>query len=892
MDPVRWERAQALFHRVAELPLAERESWLAAHEPRDPELLVCVRQMLAADARPCTLLDQGVAHLADSVLARTGTLPAGVPSVLGPYRLLRVLGEGGMGVVYLAERADLGSRAAIKILRDGWLSPARRERFAAEQRTLARLNHPSIAQLHDAESTPDGTSWFVMEYVEGQPLTEYCRRHETSLEGRLELVRSVGEAVQYAHAQAVIHRDLKPSNILVTADGTVKLLDFGIAKHLEGVDATVDQTRTGLRLMTPAYASPEQLRGEPVGIRTDVYSLGVITYELLTGRVPFDTGVPEEAAARAAMGPREAERPSVVARRATQPVGLRRRDGVVPGRLSWADLDVLCATAMHWDPERRYPTVDALTRDIDHFLRGEPLEARPDSVRYRLGKFVRRNRKAVLASVLALAVAAYASVFYAARLAAARDEALAESARTQRIQHFLWSLFEGGDEAGPAEELRVTALLERGIGEARSLDQEPVVQAELYRTLGTIHQKLGQFERANQLLDLALARQQELLGSRHLETMTTRVALGLLRLDQARLEEAEGLVREALDWATQVVGREHPMTVGALGALGRVLEARGQYDDAIRVNSEVVAVYERQDRTSPEYASALGQLADAHYYAGHYEAADELNHEVLTCARRIYGDVHPRVADVLINLGASQADRGRYLEAENFYRLALARLESFYGADHFRSASAMTMLGRVLVYQRKFDEGQALLERSSSIQERVHGPVHPRVASALNDLGSAALQEDRLDDAAAYFQRTLEIYQSVYGEEHSLVATATSNLASVLTSQQDFARAEELFRRAVGIFGRTLAPGHLSTGIARIKLGRSLLGLGRYAEAAEETLAGYEIVKAQASPGVSWLRAARNDLVAAYEALGESERAAAFRAELQNAETQPDDRRR
>ncbi len=285
-----------------------------------------------------------------------------------------------MGVVYLAERTDLGSLVAIKVLRDAWLSPARRERFASEQRTLAQLNHPSIRRLYDADTLDDGTPWFVMEYVEGIPLTEYCREHRCSIDERLQLFRAVCEAVQYAHQRAVIHRDLKPSNILVKPDGTVRLLDFGIAKQLESLEAPLgktDQTMTGLRLMTPAYAAPEQIRGDGVGIHTDVYSLGVILYELLAGQLPFDLSKLTPGEAETVIVGREPEKPSAVANETTKLPGANS-GATSASKTAWADLDVLCLTAMHKDTQRRYQSVEALTRDIDHYLRGEPLEARPD----------------------------------------------------------------------------------------------------------------------------------------------------------------------------------------------------------------------------------------------------------------------------------------------------------------------------------------------------------------------------------------------------------------------------------------------------------------------------------------------------------------------------------
>ena len=357
MDAAAWEQVQNLFHRAIELPPAQRETLLAG-ECADAEIRADVAALLEEDARGASLLDDGVARVADRVLGSAA--PSLVPQqLLGRYRIKSVLGEGGMGVVYLADRIDVETPVAIKILRDAWLSSARRERFANEQRTLAQLTHPSIARFYDADMLPDGTPCFVMEYVEGSPLTDYCSTHHVPMRERLTLLRTVAEAVQYAHRHLIIHRDLKPSNILVRQDGTVALLDFGISKQMEAVNVPTDHTRTGIRFMTPAYAAPEQMRGGQSGVHTDVYSLGVVLYELLTGRLPYDLAHRSPSEAETVLREHEAVKPSAVAKRVAQ----HSTDGsFVPSasKAAWADLDVLCLTAMHKDPQRRYRSVEAL----------------------------------------------------------------------------------------------------------------------------------------------------------------------------------------------------------------------------------------------------------------------------------------------------------------------------------------------------------------------------------------------------------------------------------------------------------------------------------------------------------------------------------------------------
>ena len=700
-----------------------------------------------------------------------------------------------------------------------------------------------------------------MEYVEGVPVTEYCRMQDGSIEQRLRLFRSVCEAVQYAHGHAIIHRDLKPSNILVRSDGAIGLLDFGISKQLDDLGQAVEQTRTELRLMTPAYAAPEQLRGERVGVFTDVYALGVILYELLAGCAPFDLSNRTPAEAERIIVEQEPVKPSVAARQRAS---------------SWADLDVLCLTAIRKDAVRRYRSTEALIRDIDHYLAGEPLEARPDTWRYRLGKFVRRNRRAVTATALATAAVAALSVFITVRLATSRNTAVASVARMERVQQFMLNLFSGGNKsAGPAAGLKAVTLIDRGIKEAQTLQGEPELQAELYLTLGGIEQKLGNLPQADMVLNAALA-------TRDPESLIAEstVALGLLRVDQARLDDAERLIREALTNATLARPRDDRAVAKATAALGKVFEAKGSYDKAIPVLEEAVKLESGQRSNPLDTAATLKELADTQFYAGHYDICDNLTQRSLAIHRQVLGGKHPLVADDLINLGAVQFERGDYVEAERWYRQALDINESWYGDQHPETASTLSMLGRSLVFQHRYEEAAKLVEQALAIQERVYGASHPKVANVLNELGTMALQRDKFDEARSRFQRMLDIYKTAYSEHHYLYALALSNLASVYLAEKDYARAERMFREVIQRYAETLAPNHQFRAIAQIKLGRALTGEKRYAEAESQTLAGYNILLRQTSPTVSWLESARKDLVIIYEALKQPDQAAHFRNEL------------
>jgi serine/threonine protein kinase/tetratricopeptide (TPR) repeat protein len=857
-----WDRLQRLFERALELPEGEREDYLAEIALEDPDLATRIHAMVAKSTSGVPSLDRDLAQTAGAVLGSSS-----LPEQIGPYQLVRLLGEGGMGVVYLAERTDVGGHAALKLLRDAWLSPARRERFAAEQRVLAQLSHPGIAQLHGIGSLPDGTPWFAMEYVEGEPITRYCRERQRTVPERLRLLRAVAEAVQHAHAHAVIHRDLKPSNVLVTATGAVKLLDFGIAKQLDDSGEAGDRTVTGMRMLTPAYAAPEQFSGGPIGVRTDVFALGALLYELLTDKQPFSDSTGNDADRLAA---RFAD--------VTRPSELVRAGTGAPGRANWRELDVIVQKAMHPDPARRYGTVDAMIRDLDHYLRGEPLEARPDSLGYRSGRFVRRNWQAVTATVTLVVAVIGLTVFYGVRLASARDSAVEEAERTGRIQQFMASLFQGGDEAaGAPDSLRVRTLLDRGVQEAVALEGEPAVQAELFVTLAGLLQQLGRGDDADSLYQRALTTRRELYGEGHPDVAVVLTGLGLLRIDQARLEDAEPLLRDAVRIVDRELTPNDTRAIEAHAALGQLFQEQSAWPEAVVEQERVLQRLAARGDAEFQEAEAMVQLASTHFYAGELDASDSLNRMAMAIFRRLRGDNHPRVADALINLGAAEFERGNYAAAEGQYREAVSRVEGWHGPEHPSTASALTMLGRALNFQTRDAEATEVLQRALTIQERHFGPNHPRVSSVLNDIATIAMRNGRYAEAEQMWLRTEAIQLAVHGESHWLLGIARSNLGTVRTRMEDFPRAERYFRQAIVLFTESQGADHLNTGIARIKLGRTLLGQRRWREAAEESRAGYDVLMALDQAPQGFIDAAKTDMVAAYEQLGDTEQAARFR---------------
>jgi serine/threonine-protein kinase len=576
----------------------------------------------------------------------------------------------------------------------------------------------------------------------------------------------------------------------------------------------------------------------------------------------------------------EPERPSVAARRTPAlPVGTSRAQSA--SKLQWTDLDVLCLTAMHKDPARRYASVEALVRDVDHYLSGEPLEARADTLGYRSAKFVRRNWRAVTTTAVVFAGVVGLSVFYAVRMTSARNAAVAEAARTQRIQRFMLDMFQGNedDAVAPADSLRVVTLVDRGADQARTLDLEPAVQAELFETLGSIYRSLGKLTPADSLLRAALAQRRRLFGPSHPAVAASLVSLGELRLVQAEYDSAEKLIRDGLAVAKEAGTPNDPVVAKATNSLGQLLYERGSYADAEPVLLEAARLYTQGDTVTPGLATALTNLANTYFYLGKYATADSLNLRALEMDRHLYGPRHAYVADVLINLGAIRFEWAKYPEAEQYYRDALAINTAWYGPNHPETASNLTALGRALASEQKLVEADTTLRQALEVLEHVYGPVHPRVASALNELSRVKQSEGKLDEAEAGFRRMVEIYRSVYHDKHYVISIALSNIAGVLQERKQYPQAETLFREAIQRYDGLLAPDHQLVGIARGRLGRVLRLQGRIAEAEKESRASYDILMKQSTPSAFWVHRVMSDLALEYESLGRPADAAKVRAD-------------
>lgn len=853
----------------------------------DAELRRELTSLLKADAAPGPLED-----LAREVVSPLVSHVSGEPQPgarIGAYRIVRRLGSGGMGVVYLAERADgqFEQRVALKLVRDGGEPVV--ERLLNERRILARLVHPNVARLYDGgfydpRGDGKGRPYFVMEFVEGRPLDRYAEEEALDVPARLRLFCNVCDAVEHAHRNLVVHGDLKPSNILVDRDGGVKLLDFGLARLLE--DSPDGAERRPARLLTPDYASPEQIRGEPVTTASDVYSLGSVLYELLAGRRPYCFS--SSSSAEEMLRLRSEGRISPPSKAASEEEMPSSRNPAA--RHLEGDLDAIVLKALAPDPADRYASVERLADDIRRHLRFEPVSARPATIAYRTSRLVRRNRVGALAGLLvALAlVVGLAGTLWQARIARQeRDRAQIGEAKAQEVAAFLIDLFKVAD---PSESLgnTITAreLLERGAERVDDeLPDQPLLQATMMDVVGQVYLSLGLRERAAPLIERALSMRKELFPEGHPDVATSldhfarveyergefdaaemllqeslrlrriygteseRAAtlhdLGIVLSDAGHLEEAELALAEALEIRRRMPGPGRHDLVETLNGMALALHRQSRFAEAEAYFREAVRVGEGiAGRRTPEQVSSLRNLARLeHRFDHNYAEAEARYRTVLTASRVLYGPSHPEVAVSLSDLAQVLRDEGRYDEAESVAREGLAMWTALNGEENTETAISMDILAGIL-WQRGDPEAAAdIYRRTMTMRKKLLGEDHPRVISGYTTMGGLLLEMERLPEAEQHYREALRRAEAAYGSDHAYTAIALDGLGNVYRLSGRASEAAGFYRQALAIRQRLHEPGHWRIADAKSALASALIDLREFEEAERLLQEAYTVLQ-------------------------------------------------
>lgn len=837
----RWQQIQAVFSEVVDIAPADRSARLAEHCGADSDLRNSVESLLASDQSNEDPLVSVIGKAAESLLDEHQDRLLGTR--VGQYRIVSILGHGGMSTVYRAERDDsqYQQSVAIKVMHHTTLHPRLRSRLQSERHILATLDHPSIARLIDSGDLDDGTPYLVMEHVDGESIDSYCDRQTLFVRERLELFIQVCAAVQYAHRNLVVHRDIKATNIFVTADGEPKLLDFGIAKLLapEALSHTVAVTRLQERVLTPENAAPEQVLGRPITTATDIYSLGVLLFQLLTGRSPYRlTGCSQLQLERAICmddTPRASQ--TVVARLSGESASdrsrLSDRRGLSPERLRArlsGDLDAIIAKAMRKEPDRRYASVDALADDLKRHLLGLPVSARQGDWRYNSSKFLRRHFLPVLGvatAFLGLAVIAGMTLWQNHRIELARQATAQERDRAQQVSAFLVDVFSQADPFNAqGREPTARDLLERGsekiLGNA---NLQPEVRAQLLESIGLAYRRQGLSERAIPLFEQAVAiRRQEKPVDEH-RTAAALANLAQALTDGGHLISAEAYLHQAL--ALSRHADEHPSqeTADILVQFGHFeLDAKSNPRDASKLMSEALSVY-----------------------------------------RSALGNQHLAVAGTLTGLAIAELWLGDLAQAEHYQREAMQIFEATVSRNHPDHAAALANLGYILTQREKYREAEQVLNEALDIERSVFGATDQRIAETESNLG---ILYERRGDVARAIKATevaVQIATQRLGLKHYLTGYYLSDLAALYLTGGNFSQAETTARQALQVYALALPARHLYVASARQLLGEILLQRGAIAAAEVELHAALDINIALAGED-SW-RTARTQAALAWASI-------------------------
>lgn len=850
MNSDRWSEIEAVFVEALEHEGAERRRFVEDRCSGDPELAREVATLLNSS--------DSAEDFLGGMAARIGvpTDPEAysqrlIGKRIGNYRIIRLIGRGGMGAVYLVERDDeqFEMQAALKLLPIGVNSPEARQRFLAERQILARLRHPSIASMVDGGVTDDETPYFVMEFIEGSPITEYCDEHRLDVAERLELFLHVCDAVQHAHQNLVVHRDLKPGNIFVTASGNVKLLDFGIARVMdeEGVDAMTTLTRRS-RPMTVAYASPEQVRGESVTTSSDVYALGVLLYTLLSGRHPYrlPSSSPSEVervicdevptapstAVAHAVQAREGEAACEPSQRATRPevtADLRSTTVQRLRRVLTGDLDTIALTALRKEAHRRYASVSQLADDVRRFQQGLPVAAHKDTLVYRASRFVRRNKAGVAVAgviVALLAVLAGISIRFTMTTATQSRAIALEAEATDEVSTFLLDLFRFADaDATVGDTVTARAILGRGAEAiAERLADQPELRARMMHVLGLAYFNLGLTDDALPLHEEALMIRRELFPSDHADVAQSIETLAFDYRMRRNMAEAEPLYREAIAMRRRL--NDQPIKVAPnLEGLAMTIRDLDRPDTAVILMNEAIAIRRRsQGWEHPDMTQSLMGLAYVLRATEQIDSAKVLYEEVARRYRTMGDSAGALLGQTLNNLGYLHQVKGEYGESEEAYREAL-KLERTFGRP-VNELTVMMNLASALDLQGRHEEAKdLLLERIDVVGE--HWPHdHWRTGQVLAVAAGALVRYGDTTAAEPLLRQTVDIYTTANGPDHGWTANARASLATALISLGQLAEAERLLLDAYDVLKDLDAAGEWTAG-TRAQLARLYREWGR-----------------------------------------------------------------
>lgn len=851
-----WEHIDRIFTQALDVPEEARASFLETACGGHPETRKAVEQLLQAVEIEDDFLEKSPMEgpIVEAVLEDLDDDSA-VGRVLGPYEVERQIGRGGMGAVYLANRIEGGfdQKVALKLIKRGMDTNAVVRRFQRERSVMASLQHPNIARLLDGGASDDGQPFFAMEYIQGKPVDAYCDEYVLTIEERLELFVTVCNAVQYAHRNLIVHRDLKPSNVLVESPSSsgdspsVKLLDFGIAGMLSPNDPSAENilTNTGLQMMTPAFAAPEQLRNQRATTATDIYALGGMLYVLLTGHLPFETSGKATHEIEKLILESEPTRPSV--RVHAEPdtnrgnvADLRKSSISTLRRQLSGDLDTICLRALQKEPGRRYASVEQFATDVQRYLDGEPIRARPDTFHYRTKKFIQRNKVGVALGSIAclILVAGVGGIIWQASVASRERDLQAEEAeRANTTLKFVRSIFRHvSPEETEGEPITAERILAAGIEELGAVT-EPRARGQMLAALADLSYTLGLYEASDSLWGESLKVREEVLGPADLVVTESLVGLAIA-LQQTKPDSAISLLERALPIREHTFGQDDPRTIEVLNELGWTQYYSGE-------DSTAIAYYER----------ALSQMESPNW------------------------DVHPLKGEGLYGLATVYSAIGRPADAEHLLRDALAIRTHALGENDPNTLYTAFNLATALRRQGKLEEARTTYLDVLEQSEQVLGPHHNQVANALFAIGLVAYDLGNYEEAVSYYRRAREVYARSLGEGDLFTAFPLANWGHALLAQGSLVEAEEKLNEALSIYEQQADPDYPRAIKASIWMAECMRRQGRTGDAQQLLQSIYQSIEHNDAQ-LENREAALEEMTALAEVTGRTTDADSYRREL------------
>ena len=792
-----WQIVTFILDRVLELEPEEQLQFIERECKHDPELKKQVVSFLKSINKSEglweKLLDSNralVNELTSSGTALKEITKDFAPDQIGPYKINRLLARGGMGDVYLAERSDgqFHRSVAIKILRSELTHDNLEQRFLYEREILSSLEHPNIARLYDGGLTTDGRPYLVMEYVDGKPISSFCSQHNCSLENKLKLFTQVCEAVNYAHRNLIIHRDLKPDNIFVTSEGVVKVLDFGIAKIIDTELSAEElvKTQEGLRLISIQYAAPEQITLEKITTATDVYGLGLLLYEIVTGCKPYDLKDKKLYEAEHIIRHLSPDLPSS---RAKNPSVSKKLKG---------DLDAIILKALRKEPQYRYQSAEQLLDDLNRYKAHLPVQAQKDSIRYRSVKFVKRHSAAIISLLLVISITTGFALYHTNQITTERNIAQTEAQKAQQAVSFLIEMFES---ANPAESLGDTLtvydLLKKGVQNTETLSDQPILKSQMFEVIGRVYRSLGEYQNARSLLEKSYHLRLQEFGLGHPETVESLDQIGILLSEEGKFSEAESFFRLAFSIRMQLSDSVRANLANTKNELAYVLRRQGKFSESKKIYEELVNAYKIHfGEEHPKTISSMSGLATLLHAMNNYEEAETYYRKVLESRQKNLGPLHPELASSLNSLGALLMNTGDFVEAEELLQLSFQMRKELYGSEHPKVALTMNNLAMLYRDKGEFEPAVKLFRESLNMRKNILGDTHIGTCLSKFSLAIHYTLTARPDSAEILFNEIYPLFIEKFTDNHSFTARTEMGIGTVHLQHGNIQMATEYLERA------------------------------------------------------------------------------------------------